>query len=260
MANAAPITCGFKGGSALHFFLLIREEMTETMEERKRVALGRALLVGFFAALPVAYLFWLNASDPTKYIADGGAVPEFAYAANEGTAAFTHYDTFKRVSLLLLVPGTRCEAECRASLELFDELKFRVDRDLRVENKNDPHPQHPNFVIFSRFPLSHRRDDQEVKRVHLNESQPWIAPGSTVELDFPVFVIVSQDSRFRGVISFRSEDAAEKIQRMISRLSSDTFLFHYLAVQSLLWRNTNNYIRGRPIDDPVPERTNIQTP
>ncbi len=213
------------------------------MSNKHKRALFITVIVGAICAAPIYYLWKLNNLDRETLMSDLGSVPEFAYATSDGQSSFTHYDTFKRVTLLTLV-NSGCQSSCLSdTLSALKSLKEWADAHLVNKNKNDSKPQEINFVVMTRTPAMETLA-AGIKHVFLEPTEDFFIPGENAD-DQSLFVIISQEGRFKAVLPALAKDTPQKSQRLLAKLTSDNYLLHYLTLQNLMWEKAKDYSRGK---------------
>lgn len=208
---------------------------------QKRRAFFLAALVGVIGALPVAYLWQLREADATLGLRDAGEVPQFTLSANGGTSGVTSLETYKRVSVILNIPPQAKDKEI--AIEVLKQAIESTANRYKISNPNDPHPQSTLFMVFANELDSTL--PESVRQVEFAADEIRPIPESAKSES--VFLLISPESRYRAIIPASRANAGRALDQMISRLNADSYLYHYLALQSLIWRQAKSYIRGEEV-------------
>ena len=220
---------------------------------RKIKAALMALMTLAVLAGPIVWIFLTSNKLKSKDVRDFGAVPEFSYVANQGKSAFLHFDTIRRVTLLLnLMPGAG-EEGAKLALARWSKIKSWADLHLENPNPNDAKPQHINFVLMrsensieATVPL----DVAATTEILLNEDEKFLFPSSVEAKKSSIheyWVVISQEGRFVACIPGNTHNLDDLLQRVLVRLTSETYLMHYLTLQSLTWRKASDAFRGKTL-------------
>jgi len=217
--------------------------MTATNLRKHLRAARFTAIIAAFTIPPVYWLAYLYANDVTKDLRDDGPVPAFTFVTDDGQSVFSKNETFRRVSLLTSVPQA-CQAACQVQVrERLMTLVTWSAKHLRNDNKHDPKPQDIGFIVFSQKPLAPL--PPPVQHISLAAHEKFLLPAtSTVDPNQPLFTVISQESHFRAVLPALADDTDEKLRRLLAKLTSQTYLLHYLTMQNLMWKKAKDYARG----------------
>jgi len=216
------------------------------MTQHQKAAL-RTFLMALFLVGPLYFLWWVNHEYKEVESTDFGPVSEFAFATIDGKSSFTHFDTFKRVSVVSLVENP-CEDSCKTNLiTKLTELKAWSDRHLVNKNKNDAKPQEISYVVISKEAVFLDSDLPGFKLILLDPGETFQLPEAAKKVsgDDPLIVAISQEGRFKGAFSAATLESTEKLERLLAKLTAENYLLHYLTLQNLMWEKAKNYARGR---------------
>ncbi len=206
--------------------------------KHRRAAITTGLIGSVLISL-VAYLWWIRAQDVSADLRPLGPATDFSYVLDDGQNVFTRSDTLRRITVLLQLRA--CVAPCANEAELAKTLLSWSEVALRPKDPEDTPPQPINFIVMQRSPHTLTATPEGWRSVTLDAKENFLLPPGNSNPQHDTLVVVDASGVYRAVLATNDPLVTEKMQRLLAKLTSSQFLYHYLAKQTLMWEK----LRGR---------------
>lgn len=187
----------------------------------------------------LGYLWWVRAQDVSADLKPLGPIPQFTYVLDDGSTVFTHSDAMLRITVLLQLKN--CQSPCAEYAQTMTDLVAWSEDALRPKNAEETPPQPISFLVMQRPPHVMPAIPAGWRPLTLGADENFLAPASLTESARDQFVVIDTNGVFRAALPADDPKAPEKLQHLLTKLTSSQFLFHYLAKQTLMWEK----VRGR---------------
>lgn len=196
-------------------------------------------LIGIVLSSFIAYLWWIREQDVSAELKPLGRVSEFTYVLDDAESVFSHSDAMQRITVMLQLRN--CTTPCLDYQDFAKSLHSWSEDELRPKNPEDTPPQAINFIVMQDAKHQMQPVPEGWRALTLGADESYLAPSNYPAVTEDSVVVIDASGVYRAVLPMSDSLAEAKLQRLLAKLTSSQFLYHYLAKQTLMWEK----LRGR---------------